>query len=354
MDAITSVGAADDGRAIRFTGTMREYLPIAASNALLTIVTLFVYRSWAKARERRYLWSRTQFIDDQLEWTGTGKEMFVGFILVGALLGLGALAISFGIPALAVRLGPGASLLAILCIYLVGFYLFGLARFRGLRYRLSRTLWRGIRGGSNDGGWKYGFKAVGYYLATVFLAGLFYPWGQAKLWNERWNKMSFGPQPFEANVTSEDTKGAFFVFWGVAIVANIVLGIVTNPNVVVWGPGYPRFVVPILAYAAIGTAYLNYTAAYYRAAAEWTRVGDIEFRLNAEFNDWLKFYAATIGLAIVTLGLAMFVFNFRKWQFITSHLEPFGTVDVDRLTQSQTSVPREAEGFLDALDIGAF
>jgi hypothetical protein len=50
----------------------------------------------------------------------------------------------------------------------------------------------------------------------------------------------------------------------------------------------------------------------------------------------------------------MIVFNFRKWQFITSHLEAYGTIDVDTLTQSRTKAPREAEGFLDALDIGAF
>ncbi|WP_398286827.1 DUF898 family protein [Sphingomonas daechungensis] len=77
-----------------------------------------------------------------------------------------------------------------------GFFLFGLARFRAIRYRLSRTWWRGIRGGSNDGGWNYARKAIGYYLVTFLLGGIFYPWAQAKLWNERWRKMSFGPTTF--------------------------------------------------------------------------------------------------------------------------------------------------------------
>ena len=79
MNKYQSVDAADDdGRAIRFTGSWREYLPIAASNVLLTIVTLGIYRFWAAARQRRYLWSRTEVIDDTLEWTGTGTEMFFG------------------------------------------------------------------------------------------------------------------------------------------------------------------------------------------------------------------------------------------------------------------------------------
>lgn len=61
------------GDAFEFTGTWRDYLPIALSNLALTIVTLGFYRFWAKARERRYLWSRTRFIDDKLEWTANYK-----------------------------------------------------------------------------------------------------------------------------------------------------------------------------------------------------------------------------------------------------------------------------------------
>jgi uncharacterized membrane protein YjgN (DUF898 family) len=354
MDALTSPAAAEDGRSIQFHGTMREFLPIAATNLLLTIATLFVYRSWAKARERRYLWSRTRFIDDNLEWTGTGKEMFVGFIIVALLLGVVYLTVNFAIPAIAIRYGPPAGVAALIGFYLVGMFLYGLARFRGLRYRLSRTWWHGIRGGSNDPGWRYGLKAIGYYVASFLLAGFLYPWAQAKLWNERWSKMSFGPHPFSAHMTSDDTKGPYFAFLAAFIIGNVVIGLFADPNVIVWGPGNPRMMLPLLAYAAIGATYLNFLAAYYRAAVEWTQIDELEFRLNADFTDWLKFYLATLGLAIITLGLAMAVYEFRKWRFITSRLEVFGTVDLDQLTQSRTHAPREAEGFLDALDLGAF
>ena len=66
MDAPTT-SPADHGRAIQFTGSWREYLPIAVTNLLLTVVTLGIYRFWALARERRYLWSRTRLINDELE-----------------------------------------------------------------------------------------------------------------------------------------------------------------------------------------------------------------------------------------------------------------------------------------------
>src|SRR4051812_49695645 len=103
MDAMTQSPASADDRAIRFTGNWREYLPIAATNALLIICTLGIYRFWAAARQRRYLWSRTVVIDDTLEWSGTGKEMFLGFLIVIVILAPFFLFIQFLFPALMAR-----------------------------------------------------------------------------------------------------------------------------------------------------------------------------------------------------------------------------------------------------------
>ena len=50
MNRYEALGARAGDRAIRFTGNWREYLPIAASNVLLTIVKLGIYRFWAAAR----------------------------------------------------------------------------------------------------------------------------------------------------------------------------------------------------------------------------------------------------------------------------------------------------------------
>ena len=153
-----------DARAVRFTGTWREYLPIAATNVLLTIVTLGVYRFWATARQRRYLWSRTEVIGDRLEWNGTGKEMFIGFLIVMAFLLPFFLFIQFLMPALVARGKLEAASGVFLLFYVAILYLSGVAGFRALRYRLSRTWWRGIRGGSDEPGWNYG----GEYLGRVY------------------------------------------------------------------------------------------------------------------------------------------------------------------------------------------
>ena len=103
MDSYKAWPATGDERAIRFTGNWREYLPIAATNVALIIVTLGIYRFWATARQRRYLWSRTHIVDDGLEWTGTGKEMFFGFLMVVAFILPFFVFIQFLFPALVAR-----------------------------------------------------------------------------------------------------------------------------------------------------------------------------------------------------------------------------------------------------------
>src|SRR5690349_10909297 len=145
-------------RACEFDGNWREYAPIAFTNLLLSIVTLGIYSFWARARERRYLWQHTRFIDDRLEWTGTGLELFLGYAMAFLLILVPIGSLQFVVQALAIRGHDGAAGLVILGVYLLALYLVGVAVFRGLRYQLSRTYWHGIRGGSDDQGFRYGWS----------------------------------------------------------------------------------------------------------------------------------------------------------------------------------------------------
>jgi uncharacterized membrane protein YjgN (DUF898 family) len=358
MDALTSA-AAENSRAIRFTGSWREYLPIAATNALLIICTLGIYRFWAAARQRRYLWSHTHFIDDQLEWTGTGKEMFLGFLIVIAVLAPFFLFFQFVFPALAARGKIDAAAGILFLFYIALIYLGGFARFRALRYRLSRTWWHGIRGGSNNPGWNYG----GEYLGRVFLAAITmwiaWPWMAVRLWNSRWNAMSFGPLEFRASLDAEGLKarwallyGAFLFFFIGAISAGAMAatsgGRAGSPAI-----GVAVVAIFLLFYLAIPLATLHWYAKYFRHAAAATSLGDLEFGFDATTLQWLGLFLGNLALAVVTLGFGLTYWGYRNWAFMVRHLHVYGTIDVGDLTQSTTYAPREAEGFADAFDVGA-
>ncbi|WP_260482846.1 YjgN family protein [Sphingomicrobium flavum] len=347
--------------AIHFTGNWKEFLPIAATNFLLTIVTLGIYRFWAKARERRYLWSRTQVIGDPLEWAGTGKEMFIGFLIVVVILAPLYLAFQFLIPALASR-GEGlASALVLIGIYLSGIYLGAVGLFRALRYRLSRTYWRGIRGGSNEPGWTYGFKALGYTLVTIITGGLAYPWAKTRLWNLRWNEMSFGGLQFDADLDASGLFGRWIALYfapiGVVIAASVVGGLTamtaTAAGVADGGIFVLLGLAAILAYLVIPLIFMAFWAKFYRNAAEVTDLGELRFGFDASTMQWIALWVGNIALAVFTLGFGIMFWTYRNWSFITRHLQIYGTVHVNELMQSQTRAPGDSEGLADAFDIGA-
>ena len=78
--------------------------------------------------------------------------MFLGFLVISLVLLPFFLFVQFAFPALVAR-GMGAAAGGLLFLFYVGLiYLGGVARFRALRYRLSRSWWRGIRGGSDEPG----------------------------------------------------------------------------------------------------------------------------------------------------------------------------------------------------------
>jgi uncharacterized membrane protein YjgN (DUF898 family) len=361
MESHHEWAAAGDDRAIRFTGNWREYLPIAATNALLIIVTLGIYRFWASARQRRYLWSRTHVIDDTLEWTGTGKEMFLGFLIVVAILAPFFLFVQFVFPALAAR-GKFEAAGGILFLFYIGLiYLGGFARFRALRYRLSRTYWHGIRGGSDDPGWNYGGEYLGRTALTAMTMFIMFPWAQTRLWSSRWKAMSFGPLPFHADLNAAGLKGRWALVYAAPFAAMILaFTIVAALGLSMDGKGGPNptvggafFAIFLLIYIAIPLATLHWYAKFYRKAAAGTRLGDLEFGFDATTLQWLGLFLGNLGLAIVTLGFGLTYWGYRNWAFMVRHMHVYGNVDLGDLTQSTTHAPREAEGFADAFDVGA-
>lgn len=342
-----------------FTGTWREFLPIALSNLALTIVTLGIYRFWAKARERRYLWSRTHFIDDSLEWTGTGKEMFVGFLIVMAAFIPLVLFISFGLQALLLRGAVLVGFFVALLLYGGFFYLYHVAHLRGLRYRLSRTYWHGIRGGSDDGGWGYGLTGVWKMGVAVIALGFLVPWALVQLWNRRWGAMSYGPHPIEAHADNDGLMGRYLLVYlapllamGVVTLANVTLGVQHDPSDPSSG-SVAAVLGTLFFYLVIGLASLNFYALFYSTVVSGTSVAGLNFEFTAETKDWVKLYLGHIGLAIATLGVGLIFLSYRNWSFKVRHMEASGVIDLEWLTQSTTRAPGDSEGLADAFDIGA-
>ena len=337
-------------RAVHFSGTWQEFLPIALVNLLLTLATLGIYRFWAMARVRRYLWSNTRIIDDELEWTGTGGEMFIGFLMVMGILILSVASI-FGI---AYLVGEWFIIAGMLAFYIFIFWAVNFAQFRALRYRLSRTYWRGIRGGSEDNGVGYGWAAFGRFFVAGMTLSIMTPMAIVENWNDRINAMSFGPHRLESGVTTEGLYLRWFAvlasyFVGAILMVVIDGGLGEEPST------EPRFGVGLVALAlAIAVALAAFWALFFRKAAAGFEMGGLGAGFEVSTIEWIKFYAKIVGLTIVTLGFGALLWRFWRWQFVMDRLALYGEIDLDTLTQSTTIAPKDAEGFADAFDIGAF
>ena len=97
-----------------------------------------------------------------------------------------------------------------------------------------------------------------------------------------------------------------------------------------------------------------YWARFFRNIADGFEVGGISAGFAVSTVEWIKFYARLVGLTIVTLGFGALLWRFWRWQFIMDRLALYGEIDLNALTQSSTVAPKDAEGFADAFDIGAF
>ena len=358
--------------AFAFSGSWREYAPIAFTNLLLTIVTLGIYTFWARARTRRYLWSRTRFIDDRLEWTGTGLELFIGYLIAIVCFFIPFGFIQLMLQGVVMRGHPGAAVLIGVVTYLVIFYLVGVAVFRAVRYRLSRTYWHGIRGGSDDQGFGYGLSYLWRTMVGYLALGLMVPWSMSTLWNERWGAMSFGPMRFRAHAEWRNVFGRYLIFYlspvflvvgAIAIVAIVGgLGLASGGFRTGAPPGPGTFAALMVAvvlfylffFVALGLVALTYYAAFFREAAGSLHLGELQFGFTARTKDWVLLYLGNIGLTLVTLGIGYIFVPYRNWAFFVRHAEAFGEVTLDALTQSTTRDPGQGEGLLDAFDVGAF
>jgi uncharacterized membrane protein YjgN (DUF898 family) len=161
---------------VAFSGSRGEFFDLVKRGAALEFVTLGFYRFWLLTDIRRHLWANTLVDGDAAEYTGRGKELLIGFLVALAILMpiyVGYLLI--GLEAEHIQAFASIPLVAF-------FYIFGqFAIYRARRYRLTRTVWRGVRFWMSGSGWKYALHASLWGLLSAVTLGLALPWRTAAL-----------------------------------------------------------------------------------------------------------------------------------------------------------------------------
>lgn len=135
-------------------------------NLLLSIITLGIYSFWGKTRIRHYIIGSFALQGDRFEYTGTGKELFLGFLTAFPILLLLYLPSVIWEP----EQHPLVNLMFIPFVYLIF-----VAIYAALRYRFSRTTWRGVRGRLTGSAFAYGGRRLLWSVINLITLGITIP-----------------------------------------------------------------------------------------------------------------------------------------------------------------------------------
>ena len=373
MEEVQGAGGVAGGNRFAYDGRLGELYVLFIKNLLLTILTLGIYRFWAKTRVRRYLWSHTSLFGDRFEYTGTGKELFLGF-LIALVLFVVVVAILGGLSAL---FGEVVAQIVFGVLYVLLFFLFFVARFAALRYRLSRTRWGGIRGGLAGSPWRFAGISVGWNLLNLLTVGLLGPVVKIRTLGYRIRNAYFGTARASFTAQAKDLYGRYLVYFfssvfialvGLAVAFGIVFALGLGDEMGELfrdrSPGEPppqRLIWTILI-GSYGVAFLIglmmlpivcwYYSFLYNYLLGRTVIAGIRF--GGTVTTWGMFGYLIVNLLIMvfTLGLGFPWVMHRVMNFITANVVIDGAIDPDAVRQSQMSAPSTGEGLLELLDGG--
>lgn len=333
---------------------------IVLTNLALTILTLGIYRFWGKTRLRQYLWGHVEVMGDRLEYTGTGKELFLGFLFVFIVILMPFFTV---IVVLQVTFADNQTVMGLVETVqtFVILFLIGAAIFRARRYRLTRTHWRGIYGNQTGSAMAYGLMIVGCYFLTAFSLGLAWPWCSVKLKSYEMKHTWLGDQQPEFSPQTKKLYGPFLIAWffGLLYFAALIAGFFSLVNIT--GPEgveEAAFILMLVFGFYLGMIPGTAIFLWYRGKAYNHFVSSTKF-INHDVTSAITgagFMGLTVGnmlIMLFSLGLAApFVYR-RYLNFVENRVGLSGDGDFSILMQSEIGKPTRGEGLADAFDVGA-
>jgi uncharacterized membrane protein YjgN (DUF898 family) len=273
---------------------------LALGTALLTVLTLGIYRFWMTTRLRAHYWQSIHVQGDPFEYTGTGIEKLLGFLVAIVILAVYLGLINLGLAFIGMSYFSG-DLVALNISILAAIPLFFFAEYRARRYIMARTRWRGIRFGMGDGALGYTVRAVGLWILTILTAGLLYPYKQFKLTKYIADRTWFGNIRFEQG----GSWAGLFAYW---VWIYIVLGLMAlslwgifadkgNPSTAVIGG-----VIITAGYFALFVMFLRYEVVAFRYLWNNRRLGDASFTCEITPAQVIKIYVlGSLGVLFFSL-----------------------------------------------------
>jgi uncharacterized membrane protein YjgN (DUF898 family) len=284
--------------AASFSGDRGEFRRLVVRGTGLELITVGFYRFWLATDIRRHLWSNTDIGDDAAEYTGNGKELLLGFLFALAIL-VPIYVVYFLIGLEAERAKAFASFPLFLFFYLFGQF----AIYRARRYRLTRTVWRGVRFWMSGSGWAYAARSVLWGVAMILTIGLLLPWREAALERYKMRHSYYGDLQGSFAGTGWDFFKRGWWLWLLGFLALIL---------VVWALAKKlpaASLLPFLLMLAVPFLYGMFKAVEWRWWLSGIRFGDVRLESALSRTALIGLYWKVIGwLVLLLVSFSGYVF----------------------------------------------
>jgi uncharacterized membrane protein YjgN (DUF898 family) len=305
----------------KYFGKGTEFAIIYFKNIILTLLTLGLYYPWAKVEFLKYHYQSTELDNVRFSFHATGNEVFRGFIKVYAII---FVLYAFLIYAMQTQ-NETLLISSTLFFYLFFILILPFAIHGAIRYRSSRSSWKGIH-----------FKYLGdrkelfmLYIKGLFLTiitfGIYSPWLQVDIRKYIFSNLQFGNLKFKFKGEGLDL---FWIMLKLVLLFYITLGI-------------------------YGFFFYRNILQFYIDNIEITQENKkIPFKLNMTTGDVFELLIVNFLLILFTFGLATPWVIVRTSKFILRFIVIEEGLDTDIILQSKQDDYDDATGddFLDFLD----
>lgn len=287
---------------VSFHGEGFAFFKMKFVQALLIICTLGIYWAWARAATLKYIYGNMEFAGSRFAFSGTGKEMFIGMLKAAGVFGL------FVVIFMAAGLmkNQALSVLLVLAAYTGILLLIPVAIYGTMRYRFSRTSWRGIR-----------FRYTGtlkelyvLYLKGVLLSiitlGIYGPFFQVNLRKCLLRNLRFGDARFA--FTGEGSDFFWLLFKG-TLLTMVTLGL------------YAFWFFP---------KQFNFIWGNIDVEREGRKAS---FAASMKASEFFVFALVTSLITVCTLGIGLPWVMMRSTRFFVGNIEIAGDFNPDALVQ---------------------
>ena len=292
----------------KYSGEGPDIFRLAFITSFFTLITAGIYRFWAKTRIRKFIWSSVSLNKDSFEYTGTGLEKLLGFLVAIVVLALYLAVIQMGLFYFGLSLFTEPTTMEEMVAQIAATYitifavvpLWFFAVYRARRYKLARTRWRGIRFGMEKGAWGYALRAIGHWFLTISTLGLLLPRQTFYLEKYMTDRSWYGNAQFHqgGKWTALYPAMANLAICVVLVVAGGALATASSPvlGVIVGIVGYVWAIIGLVSYRVKAFTYLT---------AHKSINGDVAFEANPQTGTVIKIVLLG-GLAVALVAAVLF------------------------------------------------